>query len=125
MNGRCVGDTYEWRNHFTRDVRQLDCAALGMECIAGTMQLSEQETNGCIGTPCTSQDTRCEGAVALNCDGDPWRLSCDGTVLVICNEDGKESIIDCARCNPSAFCVDDVFGGEAVCNYAMFPCPAG
>ena len=49
------------------------------------------------------EDPRC---TPLPCD-EPAVLTCDGTVNLICNEDGELHIQDCARCDPYETCNSD------------------
>lgn len=155
MNGRCVGNVYEWCDYSARGIRKLDCAALGMDCEALESQNYEDELNGCSGSTCDgSEPSRCEGTVKIDCQGNwGWRASdcrklygadstcevvggeahctdtacedlsgyaCDGTLSLICNEEGVLWLTDCARCDPTATCSEGAPLGN--CTAPTFGC---
>jgi hypothetical protein len=68
MNGRCVGEIYEWCDYYTRSVKQLDCGARGMSCNALSSQNYEYDINGCVGGPCNGDDAACDGPIAVECE---------------------------------------------------------
>jgi hypothetical protein len=92
MNGRCVGDVYQWCDFFSRTVSELDCAALGMRCEAEDIQWYEDELNGCVGDPCTSGAGSCDGAILEQClQGEMHARDCrkkDGPSS-LCTSDGE------------------------------------
>lgn len=148
-NGHCIGDVYEWCDYYARGLTQLDCGALGMTCRDG-LQVGEEDSNGCVGDPCTSADERCDGSLRYDCQdgailvtdcrkklgpasscelrhdelsGDDWAectrdqpcetpnvLWCDAELEVICDEDGKQYIIDCQAQDPNGRCVTSALG---------------
>jgi hypothetical protein len=156
MNGRCVGNVYEWCDWFTGGIRTLDCDTVGMTCVAAERLTYENDINGCVGAPCTFGDpARCEGSIRFNCDKseihatdcrkaggpdsvcivdegsptagctrpscDPPGATCDGDVVLGCNEDGELHVTDCGRCDPLGTCVVDEAGSH--CDLPTFGCP--
>jgi hypothetical protein len=67
-NGHCAGEVYEWCDYFTRSLKTLDCAELGMTCLATPLQPQESDLNGCLGDAC--DEDRCEGQIAFQCRSD-------------------------------------------------------
>jgi hypothetical protein len=37
----------------------------------------------------------------------PNRKYCDGSIAIVCDEDGELGLIDCKRCDPSGVCIAD------------------
>jgi hypothetical protein len=110
MNG-CVGDPCPMTGDITCDGRFIH------DCAKGLTHVTDCEKTSGVGATCLDVEGShvCIGGVSC---GIPNNISCDGTILAICNEYGQLRALDCARCNPAGLCVG------ASCMPSIFDCDA-
>jgi hypothetical protein len=106
MNGRCVGNVYEWCDPWTRGLARIDCTARGQICNARATLYYETDQNGCTGEPCPG----------------PGFGECEGSLISQCREDGNVRTWDCRKTfGPDSRC--EIGGADTVrCTYAA-TCP--
>jgi hypothetical protein len=89
-NGRCTENVYEWCDYFTGSIARLDCTPLGATCRALESQTYEDESNGCVTSPCDTGQSGCDGSLCMQCED-------DGIVINDCAKFGGPGSV----CDPS------------------------